>query len=132
MTMAIRRKTASRRGNGKAGAVRTASWRGDVQRIRKDLKDAGARGQHALKAVTHNAAVAAFQWVTEHEGRVTAFRKSIRGTPVEKAVNAALRKVKKQATAPVDGARRRRRKTAKKAAGRSRGGLERLLAPPMF
>lgn len=43
-----------------------------------------------IAALRAKAAGAALQWVISHEDRVSAFRSSIKGTPVEKALDALI------------------------------------------
>ena len=74
----------------------------------------GAARQHGRVAVTelrHMTADAALYWVLSHRGRVAQFRRAVKGTGAERALQQLLARIKSEATALP---RRRPRKAARK------------------
>lgn len=51
----------------------------------------------ALDGLRQKAADAALHWVMSHQDRVAAFRRSVKGTPLEKAVSGLLDLIKSEA-----------------------------------
>lgn len=68
-------------------------------KLESQIKKAGKRlkapnSKRIISALRAKAAGAALHWVISHEDRVNAFRASVKGTPVEKALDALLEMLK--------------------------------------
>lgn len=94
---------------GGASHKKAADWQAKTDKLRKKLESAWSDSEHTLESLWHQSAVATLHWVGAHRSRVEAFRKSVKGTPVERVVNAALKAVRTEG--------RSARKTKPKARG---------------
>ena len=105
----------------KSGSKRSAEidWEARAEQVRKQLEATLSEGGHALESLWHQSAVAALHWVGSHRGRVSAFRKSVKGTPMERVVTAALKAVQAESSTRV---RRPRSRTRKPASRRRKAG----------
>lgn len=81
-----------------------------IKNVRKRIK---AQTNQQIAALREKAAGAALQWVISHEDRINAFRSSVKGTPVEKALDALIEMLKNNSAKP---AAKRKPATKKKAA----------------
>jgi hypothetical protein len=61
-----------------------AKLESQIKSVRTRLK---VQTKKQIEALRSKAAAAALQWVISHQGRVDAFRASVKGTPVEKALD---------------------------------------------
>jgi hypothetical protein len=100
----------------------TAQLQSRVEQVRRQIEATVRQSGQRLDEVRRKAADAALQWVLAHDERVSAFRRSVQGTPIEKAFEALLELLRTQAgsktTARKGAARKstaRRRPAAKKA-----------------
>lgn len=82
---------------GGTSRMKAADWQAKTDKLRKKLESAWADSEHTLESLWHQSAVATLHWVGAHRSRVEAFRKSVKGTPVEKVVNSALKAVRAEA-----------------------------------
>ncbi|MES2491406.1 MAG: hypothetical protein V4607_16600, partial [Pseudomonadota bacterium] len=78
-----------------------------IKNARKRLK---AQTKKQIDALRTKAASAARHWVISHEDRVNAFRSSVKGTPVEKALDTLIDILKSNSETPAA----RRKPAAKK------------------
>lgn len=85
-----------------------------IKNVRKRLT---AQTNKRITALRAKAAGAALQWVISHEDRVNAFRASVKGTPVEKALDALIEILKNNSPRP---AASRRPAAKKKAASKKK------------
>jgi DNA-binding protein HU-beta len=97
-----------------------------IQSVQKRLNAAAASRKKQIAALRAKAADAALHWVMSHQSRISAFRSSFKGTPVEKAFDKLLGVLKSEAGAgkkkPAKKAAKRKpaaKKTVKKAAKKS-------------
>lgn len=94
----------------------TAQLQSGVDTAREQFKAAVAQSSKKISEVRHKAADAALQWVLAHDDRVSAFRRSVKNTPIEKAFDALLDLLRSEAR-PARSARKtaaRRRPAAKR------------------
>lgn len=75
-----------------------------IKNVRKRLKAQTSKQIEALRA---KAAAAALHWVISHQDRVNAFRASVKGTPVEKALDSLIEILKSNSGQPAPAARRK-------------------------
>lgn len=88
-----------------------------IKNVRKRLTAQTNKSKKQIAALRAKAADAALNWVISHEDRVNAFRSSVKGTPVAKAVDKLIAVLKSNSSKPA--ARRKpaaKKKVAKKAA----------------
>jgi hypothetical protein len=93
----------------------------ELKKVQKRVREEAARRKKQIAGLRARAADAALGWVMSHESRVSAFRSSVKGTPVAKVVDTLLDKLK--SSAPKSAARKpakkksaARKPAAKKAA----------------
>lgn len=65
-----------------------------LQGFIKKLNSAAQSGQKQVAGLRARAADAALHWITSHDDRIAAFRKSVSGTPVEHALETVLKLLK--------------------------------------
>ena len=82
-----------------------------IKKVQKRVSAETAKRKKQLIAFRVKAADAALHWVLSHEDRVNAFRSSVKGTPVAKALDVLIEKIKGSAKKPAA-----RKPAAKKAA----------------
>jgi hypothetical protein len=68
-----------------------------IKNVRKRLK---AQTKKQLDALRAKAAGAALHWVISHEDRINAFRASVKGTAVEKALDTLIEALKNSSEKP--------------------------------
>ncbi len=109
---------------GKSGATHRnkTDWHATTDKMRKKLESAWKKSEHSLESLWHQSAVATLHWVGANKARVQAFRNSVKNTPVEKAMNAALKAIRAEARAKARTSKARRRPAARKATSRPRAG----------
>lgn len=98
-----------------------------LQNVKKRVSAGATKGKKQIVALRAKAADAALHWVMSHEDRVNAFRSSVKGTPVSKAVESLLTLIKHEAHAKAKPAATRKvtaaaKKPAAKKAVRTRKG----------
>lgn len=84
-----------------------------LKNVRKRLTAQTNKSKKQVALLRAKAADAALNWVISHEDRVNAFRSSVKGTPVAKALDALIDVLKKNSSKP---AARRKPAAKKKAA----------------
>lgn len=92
----------------------------------------GAARKHGRIAITelrHMTADSALYWVLSHRGRVAQFRRTIKGTRAEKALDQLLARIRAEAT-PLP--RRAAKRKPQRARRRRRVPLSRYLAQPFL
>jgi hypothetical protein len=103
-----------------AGSKVTAQLQSGIDSARKQIQAAVGESGKKLGELRHKAADAALQWVLGHDDRVSAFRRSVKGSPIEKAFDALLKLLRAEARPAHKPAKRRaaprKRKAAKPAA----------------
>lgn len=96
------------------------------------LGAARKHGRAALNQLRHMTADSALYWVLSHRTRVAQFRRTVKGTRVEKALDLLLQRIRSEAT-PLPRSRPRRRKaTRTRARRRQRMNIGRYFAPTVF
>lgn len=94
------------------------------------LAAARKHGRTALAELRHMTADSALYWVLSHRGRVAQFRRAVKGTRVEKALDQLLARLRAEAT-PLP--RRAPKRKARRARRRRRAlPASRFLAPPFL
>ena len=93
------------------------------------LGAARTHGRAALTQLRHMTADSALYWVLSHRTRVAQFRRTVKGTRVEKALDLLLHRIRSEAT-PLP--RPRRRKAVRRARRHRRVNITRFFAPPPF
>lgn len=84
-----------------------------LQNVRKRISAQTNKSKKQIAALRAKAADAALNWVISHEDRIDAFRSSLKGTPVAKAVDKLIDVLKSNSSKP---AARRKPAAKKKAA----------------
>lgn len=84
-----------------------------LKNVRKRLTAQTDKRKKQIASLRAKAAGAALQWVISHEDRVNAFRSSVKGTPVAKALDTLISILKSNSPKP---AARRKPAAKKKAA----------------
>jgi hypothetical protein len=84
-----------------------------IKNVRMRLNAQTNKSKKQVAALRAKAADAALNWVISHKDRVNAFRSSVKGTPVAKAVDMLIDVLKKNSSKP---AARRKPAAKKKAA----------------
>lgn len=87
-----------------------------IKTVQKRVSAETARRKKQIAALRARAAEAALHWVIAHEDRVNAFRSSVKGTPVAKALDVLLDVLKKNTGKPA--AKKAAKRPAKKAAAK--------------
>ena len=85
-----------------------------IKEVKKRVNAEAAKRKKQVAALRARAAEAALHWVIAHEDRVNAFRASVKGTPVAKALDALLTMIKKSSGKPAAKKAKARRVAAKK------------------
>lgn len=67
-----------------------------LQGFIKKLNSAAKSGQKQVAGLRAKAADAALHWITSHDDRISAFRSSVSGTPVERAFETVLKLLKSE------------------------------------
>lgn len=113
---------------------RKNNWNAEAEELKARLEQAWHEGEHKVESMWHQSAVAALHWVSSHHSRVAAFRKAVKNTPMEKALDAAIKALRGEARAPAAAGTKARgaagaaarkavgkaaRKTTSKAAGKT-------------
>ena len=93
------------------------------------LGAARKHGRAALTQLRYMTADSALYWVLSHRSRVAQFRRAVKGTPVEQALDQLLHRIRNEAT-PLP--RPRRRKAVRRARRHRRVNIAKVLAPPAF
>ena len=93
------------------------------------LGAARKHGRAALTQLRHMTADSALYWVLSHRTRVAQFRRTVKGTRVEKALDLLLQRIRSEAT-PLP--RPRRRKAVRRARRYRRASVGRFFAPTAF
>lgn len=88
-----------------------------MNNVQTRLNTAKTKSSKAIRELRQKAADAALRWVMSHQGRVAAFRRSVKDTPIEKAVDALLQLIRTEAK-PARKSPARRAGAKKKAAAR--------------
>lgn len=101
-------------------ARRNAAWNAEVAQMKERMESAWREGEHVAESLWHQSAVAALHWVAGNRSRVSGFRQAVKGTPVEKALDVALKAVRAEARAPAPRAPRKKAKAAAPARGNGR------------
>lgn len=91
-----------------------------IKNVRKRIKTQTKKQINALRT---KAAGAALQWVISHEDRINAFRDSVKGTAVEKALDALIDVLKSNSEKP---ATRRKPSAKKKAAPKKKVAVKKV------
>lgn len=81
-------------------ARRAAAWNAEVAQMKERMESAWREGEYVAESLWHQSAVAALHWVAGNRSRVSGFRQAVKGTPVEKALDLALKAVRSEARAP--------------------------------
>jgi hypothetical protein len=68
-----------------------------IHKVEKRLKSIASQRTKQVKALRARAADAALHWIMANQGRVNAFRSSVKGTPVAKALDALLKLLRSEA-----------------------------------
>ncbi len=114
MSTTVKKATASTRNAVKSKAKQTANAKDKVLKkakkvvkkvdldaqfshLKEKLEEAWKQGEHAAESAWHQTAVASLKWISEHHGRVDSFKKSVKGTVMEKPVNNALKAIRAEA-----------------------------------
>lgn len=97
-------------------ARRDAAWNAEVAQMKTRLENAWREGEYVAESLWHQSAVAALHWVAGNRSRVSGFRQAVKGTPVEQALDVALKAVRAEAHAPAPRAPRKAAQKAKAAA----------------
>ena len=92
------------------------------------LGAARKHGRAALTQLRHMTADSALYWVLSHRTRVAQFRRTVKGTRVEKALDQLLHRIRNEAT-PLP---RPRRKAVRRARRHRRVSVARFFAPTAF
>jgi DNA-binding protein H-NS len=87
-----------------------------IKNVRKRVSAEAAKRKKQVAGLRAKAAEAALHWVISHEDRVNAFRSSVKGTPVAKALDALIDMLKKSGAKPAA----KKRPAAKKAAAKKK------------
>lgn len=90
-----------------------------ITQVKKRVNTEATKRKKQLMALRGKAAEAALHWVMSHKGQLDAFRASVKGTPVEKALDAllaALRGVAGKKPAAKKAVKKVAKKAAKKVA----------------
>lgn len=85
-----------------------------IKEVQKRVNAETAKRKKQIAALRARAAEAALHWVIAHEDRVDAFRSSVKGTPVAKALDALLDLLKKNSAKPAAKKAAAKRPAAKK------------------
>lgn len=93
------------------------------------LGAARKHGRIAMSELRHMTADSALYWVLSHRARVAQFRRAVKGTRAEKALDQLLIRLRAEAT-PL--ARRRPRKVTRARRRSRRANVGRFFAPPPF
>ena len=83
-----------------------------IKNVRKQLTAQTDKRKQQIATLRAKAAGAALHWVMSHEDRVNAFRSSVKGTPIAKALDSLIDLLKNNSPKPAA----RRKPAAKKAA----------------
>ncbi len=78
----------------------------DADQIKQRVEDAWRDGEHAVASMWHQSAIAALHWLASHRSRVAGFRQAVKNTPMEKALDVALKALRTEARTPTPGARK--------------------------
>lgn len=79
---------------------RKNNWNAEAEKLKARLEQAWHEGEHKVESMWHQSAVAALHWVSSHHSRVAAFRKAVKNTPMEKALDAAIKALRGEVRAP--------------------------------
>lgn len=101
-----------------AAKKRSARWEAEAANIKGRIETVWKDGEHAVESMWHQSAIAALDWISAHRTRVDALRKSVKGTPIEKALDAALKALRVEARAPVAAKKKTKRPAAAKSAAK--------------
>ncbi|MGH8460042.1 MAG: hypothetical protein ACRESS_00400 [Stenotrophobium sp.] len=71
-----------------------ARFESQLQKVQKRVSAETAKRKKQIASLRAKAAEAALHWVMSHEDRVNAFRSSVKGTPVAKALDSLIDKLK--------------------------------------
>ncbi|MGH8456851.1 MAG: hypothetical protein ACRETW_06045 [Stenotrophobium sp.] len=74
-----------------------ARLQSQIKKVQKRVRTETAKRKKQIAALRVKAADAALHWVMSHQNRVDAFRSSVKGTPVAKALDALLVAIKDNA-----------------------------------
>ena len=85
-----------------------------IKEVKKRVNAETAKRKKQVTVLRARAAEAALHWVIAHEDRVNAFRASVKGTPVAKALDALLDMLKKNSPKPAAKKSAAKRPAAKK------------------
>ncbi len=86
----------------RAGAKKLAekiNLEGRIDQLKTKLEKAWEEGEHKSEALWHQTAVASLQWISSHKTLTDDFKKSVKGTVLEKPVNSALKAIRAEARA---------------------------------
>ena len=72
---------------------------GRRDRLKEKLEKAWEKGEHKSEALWHQTAVASLEWISSHKKLTDDFKKSVKGTVLEKPVNSALKAIRAEARA---------------------------------
>ncbi len=96
-------------------------WDTEAAKIKERLEGAWREGEYAVESMWHQSAIATLHWVAGHRSRVAGFRQAVKGTPIEKGLDAALKALRAEARTRAPAAPKKKALAArKKAAPRRR------------
>ncbi len=78
-------------------AVEKIDWDAQFNQLKDKVDKVWQQGEHAAESAWHQTAVASLKWISEHQTRVDSFKKSVKGTVMEKPVNKALKAIRAEA-----------------------------------
>jgi hypothetical protein len=100
----------------------------DAEQIKQRVEEAWRESEHAVASMWHQSAIAALHWVSSHRSRVAGFRQAVKDTPMEKALDVALKTLRAEARTPLVRTRKATRRSAARPAAVRRGAAKKRAA----